>query len=94
MIEDVTALIDEYLKHRAEREEQVLEALASGCETVSQIVDRIYTGLHPSVVRAAADSVLAHLIKLRDEGRVVEEDGRWRTLVPGAEDPGVDKRSG
>ena len=46
----------------------MLEALASGCETVDQIVDRIYSGLHPSVVRAAADSVLAHLIKLRDEG--------------------------
>ena len=36
-----------------------------------QLVERIYTGLHPSVVRAAADSVLAHLIKLRDEGKVV-----------------------
>jgi hypothetical protein len=28
-------------------------------------------------VSAAADSVLAHLIKLRDEGRVIEHDGRW-----------------
>ena len=36
VIEDVAELIDEYLKHRAEREEQVLEALASGCETVGQ----------------------------------------------------------
>jgi glyoxylase-like metal-dependent hydrolase (beta-lactamase superfamily II) len=77
VIEDVTTLIDEYLKHRAEREEQVLEALACGRETVGQIVDRIYTGLHPSVVGAAADSVLAHLIKLKDEGRVVESDRRW-----------------
>ena len=49
----------------------------SGCETVDQIVDRIYSGLHLTVVRAAADSVLAHLIKLRDEGLAVETDGRW-----------------
>ncbi len=68
IIEDVAELIDEYLKHRAEREQQVLEALRSGAETIAQLVDRIYTGLHPSVVPAAADSVLAHLIKLRDEG--------------------------
>ena len=81
IIEDVAELIDEYLKHRAEREEQVLEALASGCETVGQLVDRIYSGLHPSVVPAAADSVLAHLIKLRDEGKVVESDGSWRVVV-------------
>ena len=79
IIEDVTALIDEYLKHRAEREEQVLEALGSGSTSVEEIVDRIYTGLHPLVVRAAADSVLAHLIKLKDEGRAAESsDGRWR----------------
>jgi glyoxylase-like metal-dependent hydrolase (beta-lactamase superfamily II) len=77
IIEDVVEMIDEYLAHRAEREQQVLEALASGCETVDLIVDRIYTGLHPTVVRAAADSVLAHLIKLRDEGRAVEAGGRW-----------------
>ena len=74
-------LIDEYLRHRAEREAQVLGALAAGGDTVGEIVDRIYTGLHPAVVRAAADSVLAHLIKLRDEGRVVEEDGRWTVSV-------------
>jgi len=80
VIEDVAELIDEYLKHRAEREQQVLEALASGSETVDSLVDRIYTGLHPSVVPAAADSVLAHLIKLRDEGRVVEGDGRWTVV--------------
>ena len=79
IIEDVVELIDEYLAHRAEREQQVMEALGSGAETVDRIVDRIYTGLHPTVVRAAADSVLAHLIKLKDEGKVVEApDARWR----------------
>jgi endoribonuclease LACTB2 len=78
VIDDPEALIDGYLKHRAEREAQVLEAVASGCAVVADIVDRIYTGLHPDVVRAAADSVLAHLIKLRDEGAVIESESRWR----------------
>lgn len=75
---DPAALIDEYLRHRAEREAQVLELLQSGTTSIDAIVQRIYTGLHPTVVRAAADSVLAHLIKLRDEGRAVEHDGAWR----------------
>jgi glyoxylase-like metal-dependent hydrolase (beta-lactamase superfamily II) len=77
IIEDAAELIDEYLAHRAERERQVLEALMEGARTVEQIVERIYTGLHPTVVPAAADSVLAHLIKLKDEGRALESSGRW-----------------
>jgi len=32
------------------------------------------------VVRAARDSMLAHLVKLRDEGRVIERDGEWREV--------------
>jgi hypothetical protein len=31
--------------------------------------------MHP----VASRSLLAHLIKLRDEGRAVETDGRWLT---------------
>jgi glyoxylase-like metal-dependent hydrolase (beta-lactamase superfamily II) len=80
VIEDPVGLIDEYLRHRAEREAQVLAALRSGATTVDSLVRRIYTNLHPDVVRAAADSVLAHLIKLRDEGVVVERDGQWREV--------------
>jgi len=80
IIEDVVELIDEYVKHRTEREHQVLDALQSGCETITQLVGRIYSGLHPSVVAAAADSMLAHLIKLRDEGRVVELSERWHLV--------------
>jgi endoribonuclease LACTB2 len=79
-IENVTPLIDEYLQHRADREQQVLAALAAGSLTVDQIVARIYSGLHPSVVPAAADSILAHLIKLRDQQRVLESDGRWSVV--------------
>jgi len=80
VVEDVAGLIEEYLKHRADREAQVIEALAAGCGDISQIVGCIYTGLDPSVERAAADSVLAHLIKLRDEGRAIESDGRWAVV--------------
>jgi glyoxylase-like metal-dependent hydrolase (beta-lactamase superfamily II) len=81
VIDDPAGLIDEYLTHRVEREAQVLGALRSGATSVEAVVERIYSNLHPMVVRAAADSVLAHLIKLRDEGHVVEQDGQWREVA-------------
>lgn len=78
IVDDPAALIDEYLRHRAEREAQIAALLQSGETTVDAIVGRIYSNLQPSVVRAAADSVLAHLIKLRDDGNAVEADGHWQ----------------
>jgi glyoxylase-like metal-dependent hydrolase (beta-lactamase superfamily II) len=77
IVDDPVTLIDQYLRHRAEREQQVLEALRQGCTSVEEVVARIYTGLEPALLRAAADSGLAHLIKLGDEGRVHEGNGRW-----------------
>jgi glyoxylase-like metal-dependent hydrolase (beta-lactamase superfamily II) len=74
------AIIDEYLRHRAERERQILEALTGGGRTVDQIVARVYPGLDPGLTAAAGESVTAHLIKLQREGRVSERAGTW-TLV-------------
>jgi glyoxylase-like metal-dependent hydrolase (beta-lactamase superfamily II) len=77
MIEDAGAVLDQYLRHRLERESQVLSGLdksgaSSGPPTgvsVSDLVERIYvdvpTALHP----VARYSVWAHLRKLLAEGR-------------------------
>jgi hydroxyacylglutathione hydrolase len=81
VIDDAATLIDEYLRHRVEREAQVLAGLRAGATSVDALVGRIYTNLQPTVIRAAADSVLAHLIKLRDEGLAVEQDGEWRAVA-------------
>ena len=69
MVEDPIALIDEYLAHRAEREQQILQAMLDGARTVDEIVRRVYPALPASLSEAAADSVRAHLAKLRDDGR-------------------------
>ena len=76
-VDDVDELIGEYLQHRADREHQIVEILRRGPHRVEQIVGAIYTGLDPSVLPAAADSVLAHLIKLRDDGLVHESPAGW-----------------
>ena len=85
VIDDPAALIDSYLEHRHEREQQVLNALAEGCRSPDEIVRRVYGRQADTLARAAADSVLAHLIKLRDEGRAAEADGEWRAALPNGE---------
>lgn len=69
IIDNPAAAIDQYVRHRAQREEQVIAALRTGARTPSQIVAEIYGDLPASLAAAAADSVLAHLVKLQEEGR-------------------------
>jgi glyoxylase-like metal-dependent hydrolase (beta-lactamase superfamily II) len=69
IIENPLDLIDEYVAHRRQREDQILECLASGATTVDAIVARVYPGLADAVRPAARLTVQAHLDKLRDEGR-------------------------
>lgn len=78
IVEDPAALIEHYLAHRHDREQQIVEALRSGCATPGAIAAGIYGALAPRLARAAEDSVLAHLIKLAEESRAAAADGRWR----------------
>jgi glyoxylase-like metal-dependent hydrolase (beta-lactamase superfamily II) len=78
------ALLRGYIAHRLAREQQVLDALARGPRDVPTLVGEIYKGLQDGLHGAAAESVLAHLVKLRDEGRATaepDEAGRevWRS---------------
>jgi glyoxylase-like metal-dependent hydrolase (beta-lactamase superfamily II) len=74
LIDDPNAVIDDYVTHRLEREQQVLRALESGDRTAADIVARIYTGLIDELVPRAEQSVHAHLRKLAAEGRVRAQD--------------------
>lgn len=69
-----------YLAHRVEREAQVLAAVRSGISTVDVIVERLYVDVAPELHRAARRSVLAHLVKLVDDGMVAVADGAPPTL--------------
>jgi hydroxyacylglutathione hydrolase len=82
LIEDPLAIINEYISHRLEREQQVLDALAAGDRTIPSVVDRLYPGLIDELVPRARQSVHAHLRKLAAEGRVKTDDvdadgGEW-----------------
>ena len=69
IVDDPSALIDEYIAHRERREQQILKAILEGARTVPDIVRHVYPALPESLSDAAAESVRAHLIKLREDGR-------------------------
>ena len=81
VIEDPLALIRRYVDHRAQREAQVLDALAANFDTVESITEKIYPVLQDALVPMARESVLAHLQKLHTEKRVVNDGPRW-SIVP------------
>jgi glyoxylase-like metal-dependent hydrolase (beta-lactamase superfamily II) len=78
IIDDPSALIAQYLRHRHEREQQVIACLRGDARTPDAIAARLYGALAPEIVPAAVDSVLAHLIKLEEEGRATRSEGVWR----------------
>lgn len=68
--DDAMALIDHYIAHRLEREQQVREAFAAGATTPAEMRARIYPQLDERLHAAAEIQIGAHLDKLREEGRV------------------------
>jgi glyoxylase-like metal-dependent hydrolase (beta-lactamase superfamily II) len=72
MLDDPAAVLDGYLRHRRERETQVLTAVRkSGPDgiTVEQLVAAIYVDVAAELHKVARYSVWAHLRKLAAEGR-------------------------
>ena len=75
VIQNGTARVEWYIRHRTEREEQVLAALASGVGSVDDIVAAVYPrNLRRNLRSAAARNVRTHLDKLTEEGRVRESE--------------------
>ncbi|KAA9009938.1 MBL fold metallo-hydrolase [Histidinibacterium aquaticum] len=73
-IEDPVARIDRLVRHRRDREAQLLEALGPG-DTVSTLTARLYAEVPPSLHPAAARNVFAHLADLHERGLVTAEPG-------------------
>lgn len=62
--------IDEYISHRLEREQHILQAVREGATDPKQIVARVYTDVSPKAYAMAERAVLAHLEKLRGDGAI------------------------
>ena len=76
--EDAVALIEEYIAHRQLRERQVMDAIKSGASSVAAMRAVIYPDIDSRLVQAAEIQISAHLIKLQEESRVVQNGASYR----------------
>jgi glyoxylase-like metal-dependent hydrolase (beta-lactamase superfamily II) len=77
VVPDAGAKLAEYIAHRAEREQQVISGLTAGVTTIPDLVKRIYVGIPDALIGHAGRNVQAHLNKLEDEGRVIQQGETW-----------------
>ena len=63
--------VQAYIDHRKAREAQILGALGSGLTRIKAMVPVLYKDVDSRLHAAAAHSVMAHVIQLVKEGRVV-----------------------
>lgn len=80
-IDNPAALLRNYIRHRLQRERQVVDYLSTHEPTTAHgIAADIYRGVSETLIKAAADSVLAHLVKLEEDGRAerVPDSDAWR----------------
>jgi glyoxylase-like metal-dependent hydrolase (beta-lactamase superfamily II) len=78
-IANAYAKIDEYISHRLNREQKILQAVQEGATTPKAIVARVYTDVSPKAHAMAERAVLAHLEKLAADGRISRlADNSWQ----------------
>lgn len=71
VIEEPKQLVQEYIDHRLAREAEILAALGSETMRVEDLVEIVYGEVEEAeIAELAANNVLAHLIKLRTDGKV------------------------
>ncbi len=78
--QDGHGLIRQFLDHRRMREEQALAVLTAEPQSVESLVPVIYTTTPAEVYPLAARSLLAELIKLKEESRCEESVAGWRRV--------------
>jgi glyoxylase-like metal-dependent hydrolase (beta-lactamase superfamily II) len=83
IVEDARAKLTEYVDHRRQRLQQVLEALATHSPaTVDQLVSAIYADVPASLAAMAGRNVRANLEKLESERRVTPVGADQWQLIP------------
>jgi hypothetical protein len=68
------------LTHRMMREQAIARKLTNGPSDAYTIMDTLYSQLNPRLRKAAERNVLAHLLKMEAEGKVIREGEYWRAM--------------
>jgi glyoxylase-like metal-dependent hydrolase (beta-lactamase superfamily II) len=73
-VKDPKTFVGQLYAHREHRTAQILSALATGPQTISQLVTQMYIGLDEKLIPAAGRSVLAHVVALRQSSKVTSSN--------------------
>ena len=74
VMNDPLAKIPDLVRHRLERDEQILGMLREGTNHVDDLVSRIYGETSERLGFLARHQVVAHLKKLEEDGRAIAAD--------------------
>ena len=74
--------IEAFVQHRLDREAAVLATVRAGTTLVPDMVRQLYVGVDEKLYKPAGRSVLAHLIKLVDDGLVTFEGEQPGVTTP------------
>jgi glyoxylase-like metal-dependent hydrolase (beta-lactamase superfamily II) len=81
VIPQAHADIERVIAHRLQRESKLVRALAQrGRATLRELIAEVYDDVPPALHELAMHSLLAHAIKLGDEGRAASEGETWTWL--------------
>lgn len=70
-VTDPKAKIEGLIKHRLEREKQILSLITKGRCTLDDLFDTIYSDLPPVLHQMAKSQIQSHIIKLENENKVI-----------------------
>ncbi|MEX1368877.1 MAG: MBL fold metallo-hydrolase [Nannocystaceae bacterium] len=82
VLDDPTAVVEHYVRHRLAREAKVLAAIDAGAERMGQVLAGAYADTPRTLWPLAERSLEAHLRKLVGDGVVAREHGRVRRVTP------------
>jgi glyoxylase-like metal-dependent hydrolase (beta-lactamase superfamily II) len=71
-------LVAELLEHRLRREAAIAAALGPNPRAPADLIDTVYGPIAEALRAPAERSVLAHLLKLEDDGRATRDGDLWR----------------
>jgi glyoxylase-like metal-dependent hydrolase (beta-lactamase superfamily II) len=81
-VANAPAKIAEYISHRIDREQKILQAVRKGAATPGDIVASVYTDVSPKAHAMAERAVLAHLEKLIED-KLVQKTNDDGLFAPG-----------
>ena len=78
------AKLQELIRHRREREAQIVTLLTHGPKSVDDLFRLIYSGLDDRMSQLARNQIRSHLIKLEHEGRVSARGQAYHVVTSGS----------